>query len=675
VSPELQVGKTQNKDKDEPDREAHSHAPRLAWLKAYRDGQQRDRVRYRSLETRCSAIRLIIFVVGIAAVILLRHDARVAGLAGMVGAAAFAGAIWRHRTWENRRVFVEHLLTVVEESLHASTRRDRPARTWQRPENPADSSARLPVVLEPGPTWPLTGQEQDDLDLYGPPVGVFGLLNRTSTPLGARRLRDMLDAPCLSGAHIQERQQAVQWFDTHDEQRLGLMAALVPLRSHAERLDRMVRLLHTTPPPWRSRASRAVRLWSVISGPFGLWALLSIAGGQYVWVRPLVVLVMVNTFLLLLLRPRLRSLNASVLPWAAQRSTLDCFLAVARHARRELPDKTQLNLLKSRFREVVTDARIPSLCGWLGWAGLYGMVRSLLNVLMFLDLHVAEAVLRHVTADRDILLNGLSAMAELEALYSLACFSAEQPVACYPQSTGETSVTIRGGCHPLLLAQDAVANDVHLTSDQRTWVITGPNAAGKSTFLRMVGVNVLLAQTGAAVPAVEMTWSPARLITDVRIRDDLAKNESYFLSEVRRLRRLVLDGEKGTPILGLIDEPFRGTNSQERTAAGLALVEHLTTSPNLFLIATHEELLARVAATTASAANYHFQEHWHEGGIAFDYQLRPGPATTKTALHILEREGYPNSLLERARQLLAGGISSRRIGLAEGNRRGEQKHG
>ena len=189
----------------------------------------------------------------------------------------------------------------------------------------------------------------------------------------------------------------------------------------------------------------------------------------------------------------------------------------------------------------------------------------------------------------------------------------------------------------------------------RAWVITGPNAAGKSTFLRMIGVNILLAQTGTAAAARAMNWSPMRLITDVRIRDDLAKNESYFLSEVRRLRRLVLDSDPDTAILGLIDEPFRGTNSQERAAAGVALLEYLMASRHLFLIATHEDLLARVAASTASADNYHFQEHLHEGGIAFDYRLRPGPATTRTALRILQREGYPASLLERARRLMAGG--------------------
>lgn len=647
----------QDKDKNERERETRSSEPRLEWLRAYQDQQQHDRTRYRSAEALWSWIRLIVFLAGISAIVLLRHQTLPTLLAVVAGVVVFAGVVWRHAGWESRRTFAERLLMVIAESLHASTRRDRPARGWQRPEDPADPSVSLSAALESGPTWPLTDQEREDLDLYAPPVGIFGLLNHTSTPLGARRLRDMLDAPCLSAAHICDRQRAVEWLDKHDEQRLGLMAALVALRGHSARLDAMVGLLHTTPAPRKSRTSQVIRLWSVFSGPFFLWAVLAITFGQYEWIRPLLVLVTVNVFTLFLLRSRLRKLNASVSPWAAQRSTLDCLLAVAQHAGTELPEETPLGLLKSRFRKVVTEARIPSLCRWLDLAGLHGMVRGLLDVSIFLNLHIAEAVLTRVASGREVLLNGLSALAELEALCSLACFGAEQPVACYPQPVEETGLTIRNGRHPLLPAQDAVANDVRLTSEKRTWVITGPNAAGKSTFLRMVGVNLVLAQTGAPVAAQAMMWSPVRLLTDVRIRDDLAKNESYFLSEVRRLRRLVLDSDNRTRLFALIDEPFRGTNSQERVAASIALLEHLTASANFFLVATHEELLARLAANTLSAENCHFQEHWHEGGIRFDYQIRPGPATTRTALPILEREGYPASLLERARRLMTEGFS------------------
>jgi hypothetical protein len=672
---------TQENDQEKTDREPLPTTSRLDRLRGFYERRQRDRSHYHALEIRWSRIRLLVFLAAIVVVVLLRHDLPLATTALVIGLTAFATAILRHVKWEDRRAFVEQVLVVAEESLHAGTRRDKPVRAWQRPEDPPAPSASLPPVTESGPTWPLTDQERDDLDLYGLPVGVFGLLNRTSTPWGARRLRDMLDSPCLSGKHIQQRQDAVRWLDTHDEQRLELMAAIVPLRRHADRLDAMVQLLPATPEPPQSRLSQAVRLWSAVSGFLFLYFVLRIAGGQYAWLRPFLMLVTVNVLILLLLRPMLRRLNDAVSPWTPLRSTLSRLLAIAQRAGGELPEETPLGLLKGHFHRIIAEAHIPSLCGWLEWAGLHGMVRGLLNIIVFLDLHIAEAVLARIAPNRDVLLSGLSALAELEALGSLACFSAEQPVACYPQPTVGANdrsplLSIQEGRHPLVLAQDAIPNGIHLTADKRTWVVTGPNAAGKSTFLRMVGVNTLLAQTGAAVAAREMTWSPVRLITDVRIRDDLAKHESYFLSEVRRLRRLVLEEKRGhstfsapacpgepdsnekvecplfSPILGLIDEPFRGTNSQERTAGGIALLEHLMASPNLFLIATHEELLAQVAAHTATAQNYHFQEHLCDGGITFDYRLRPGPATTRTALRILEREGYPKTLLDRARSLM-----------------------
>ncbi|MBM4027222.1 MAG: hypothetical protein FJ280_17715 [Planctomycetes bacterium] len=250
---------TQEKETGEPDRQTPRHLPHREWLQAYPDQQERDRVRSQGFEARWSIIRLIVFVAGVAGVVLLRRDLPATGLAGTIAALVFAGAIWQHTKWQSRRTLAERLLIVVEESLHATNRRDRPARSWQRPEDPTNLPADLPVILEPGPTWPLSEQEQDDLDLYGPPVGVFGLLNRTSTALGARRLRDMLDRPCLSGAHIQRRQQAVGRLDKHNELRFGLMATLVPLRSHSEKLDRMVRLLHTTERPPRSVVDRGAR--------------------------------------------------------------------------------------------------------------------------------------------------------------------------------------------------------------------------------------------------------------------------------------------------------------------------------------------------------------------------------------------------------------------------------
>ncbi len=647
-------------DEDEVERRSPGRPSCREWLAARADKLRGDHVRCRCLEARWSWIRLLAFVVGVLVVVLLRHNMAAAAAAGAAGLAVFVAAVLRHLKWEDRRAFAARILVIIEESLHACTSRDRPTRAWRRPLDPPDTSMVLREILDSGPAWSLTDQERDDLDLYGPPVGIFGLLNRASTDLGERRLRDLLDSPCLSHEHIRQRQRAVRWLDGQNKQRLAIMAEMALLRGRSRHLDKLVRLLRTVERPPRSGVSRGIRIWSALSGLLFIYAILQIAAGQYEWARAIIALLAVNSLILLVFSRTLRRLNNTVCPWANLRSTLTRFLTIAQRAVEDLPDETQLSVLKGHFRRVTVDARIPSLCAWLEWAGLHGMVRGLLNTLVFLDLHVAEALLARVVPNREILLDGLSALAELEALCSLACFSAEQPVACYPHPVNETNVAIEDGRHPLIPEQDVAPNSVRLTADTRTWVITGPNAAGKSTFLRMVGVNVLLAQVGAAVVAREMAWSPARLITDVRNRDDLAKHESYFLSEVRRLRRLVLDSEGRTPVLGLIDEPFRGTNSQERTAAGIALLEHLTASRNLFLIATHEETLAQIAANTASAQNHHFQEHLHEGSITFDYLLRPGPANTRTALRILEQEGYPGSLLERARGLMTGGAETAR---------------
>jgi len=634
---------------------ASSNSSYPDWLAAYREAMQRDLTRFRSLQARWSAIRLVAFIAGVVIVVLLRHTAPMAVGAAIAGFAVFTATVQRHAIWESKRAFAERALTIAGESYHASTRRDCPARSWERPQDPLS----LPQIVDPGPTWPLTDQERDDLDLYAPPVGIFGLLNRTSTPQGARRVRDILDSPSLSSERIRGRQEAVRWLEHHHKQRLGLMATIASLRSRAKHLDRLVLLLHETQRPPRSAASGVIRLWSIASGLLLLGGVLAIANGKYGWVRPLEMLVLINVAILTFARSMFRRLGDVVAPWTTLPSTLRCLLTISQHGQRDLPDQTQLGLLKERFRDVASHARIPSLCGWLEWAGLHGLVRSILNLLVFFDLHIAEAVLARVVPHRDVLLHGLSAMAELEALCSLASFSAGLPVACCPEPGGDRTLDITNGYHPLIPQHSAVPNSIRLAPEANTWVVTGPNAAGKSTYLRMVGVNVLLAQIGAAAAAEQMTWSPLRLITDVRIRDDLAHNESYFLSEVRRLRRIVLDTQHGPPMLGLIDEPFRGTNSLERAAAGIALLEHLMASKNLFLIATHEEMLARTAASCALARNFHFQEHLHDGGIAFDYLLRPGPAQTKTALRILEQEGYPPALLERARHLMTDTTGAR----------------
>jgi hypothetical protein len=566
--------------------------------------------------------------------------------------AAFRLVVLRHLDWKGKRSSTDRALTVVIESLHDSVQTEQPVRAWRRPDDPEDSSVVLPTIIESGPTWALTDQERDDLDLYARPVGVFGLLNRTSTEHGARRLRDMLDHPCLSRKHIAERQAAVRWLDEYETQRIEIMASGLPLRRQPRCLDALVKRLRETTAHSYPVASRWIRIWSAVSGLLFACGIHQLFFGRYRWLYLLIPLAVLNGLIAFVHKAMFVQLRELTQPLVELAPALRGVLAVARRARENLPDETQLKVVKDHLAAVVTQAEIPSLCDKLAWMALGGPVRSLLNLVVFYDLHVTEAILARFLPHRDILLEGLAALAEFEALASLACFSAALPVGCYPDVVSDTRLSIADGVHPLIDAEDARGNDVHLMNAERMWVVTGPNAAGKSTYLRMVGVNLLLAHIGAAAAARQMSFAPLRLLTDVRIRDDLAKHESYFLSEVRRLRRMIADTRTDPPLLGLIDEPFRGTNSSERIAAGVALVEYLLASDHLFLLATHEETLARTAAGSDVAENYHFQEELTDGRVVFDYLLRPGPASTKTAIRILQQERYPQSLLDRARELM-----------------------
>ena len=300
---------------------------------------------------------------------------------------------------------------------------------------------------------------------------------------------------------------------------------------------------------------------------------------------------------------------------------------------------------------------LPALANWIGWAQAGGFFHALANLFALYDVHVAAGITGIVVPRRDELRAGLTAWAEVEALASVGCFVGETlPAgpACWPELADEACLVIEAGHHPLLPADRAVANDVQLDARTRVWIITGSNMAGKSTHLRLAGLAVLLAQMGSAVPARAMRWHPARLLTDLCVRDDLGKEESYFLAEVRHLRRIVEPGGDPRDVLALIDEPFRGTNSEEQAAASLALVEHLLRAGSLALLATHERQLTQLGDRDG-ATNYHFREDLSSDGLTFDYTLRAGPAPTRNALRVLEQEAFPRPFVADAQRWLANG--------------------
>lgn len=560
----------------------------------------------------------------------------------------FALAVRRHHSCRSRREHFDRLLMVLDEAKQRCGGSIICIRDARRPVNNAKLDELLPRLIPTGETAALTDQERDDLDLFSPPVGIFGLLNRASTLLGQRCLRDWLDNPCLEPAPIIARQSAIAWLRENSGPRVDLMAACAALRKEDDRLTRLMVAIHTARADSVPKAAGALRIWSIISLILAFTLAALAFAVNLVWGGLLGALLVVNTALYLGMRSRLVD---ALRPWRDVEWAARGLWIVSRQAALDLPAVTDLATLRNPLSAVAPSDVLGRLSHRVGWTESGGMFHALLNVVGFADLHIACSILRVVVKHRDNLKASAAALGELEAYLSVACFAWEQPVVCVPQviTSPGAHLEIKRGVHPLVPPERVVANDVVLSPQTRIWIITGSNMAGKSTFLRMVGVNVLLAQIGAPALAESMRWTPARLISDLRARDSLSANESYFLSEVRHLRRMIVPTSGNAPIIGLIDEPFRGTNSQDQTAASVAVVKHLLASPNLFLLATHDRNLT-LLADGAAARNFHFRENLGSNGMVFDYAMHEGPATTRNALRILEREGYPLSLVADAHE-------------------------
>ncbi len=239
----------------------------------------------------------------------------------------------------------------------------------------------------------------------------------------------------------------------------------------------------------------------------------------------------------------------------------------------------------------------------------------------------------------------LEAWYDLEALTSLANLAYLNPDYSFPEIVTGAEPVFQANAtgHPLLPPGSRVCNDFTLTGLGEVMIITGSNMAGKSTFIKTIGVNLCLAYAGGPVNAASLRTRPFRLYTCMRITNSLSDGFSYFYAEVRRLKGLLdaLNTQAAQPVLYLIDEIYRGTNNRERLIGSRSLVRSLAGAAGCGLIATHDLELAHLADTNPLVLNFHFRDQVQAGRLIFDYHIRPGPCTTSNALRIMALEGLP----------------------------------
>jgi hypothetical protein len=253
----------------------------------------------------------------------------------------------------------------------------------------------------------------------------------------------------------------------------------------------------------------------------------------------------------------------------------------------------------------------------------------------------------------------LQAVGEFEALVSLSAYRYEHPADPFPQLRTGTADHAGGAApvpasgplrpaalfdgtqlgHPLLATTKAVRNDVRLDAGRRLLIVSGSNMSGKSTLLRTVGVNAVLAFAGAPVRATRLQLSPLAIGATLRIQDSLLEGRSRFYAEITRLRELAEIARGPLPLLFLLDELLHGTNSHDRLVGATGVLRSLLDTGAIGLVTTHDLALTAVNTQLTHAANVHFEEWFEAGEMRFDYTVKAGPVTRSNALALMRAVG------------------------------------
>jgi hypothetical protein len=260
-----------------------------------------------------------------------------------------------------------------------------------------------------------------------------------------------------------------------------------------------------------------------------------------------------------------------------------------------------------------------------------------LSILFSIGTHAAIAIANWKRTYASSLKQWMTTWAEFEALSALANYAFEHPQDVYPtllpkQEPGQIRATALG--HPLIPAQSCIRNDIALDADTRFYLISGSNMSGKSTLLRAIGLNAVLAFAGAPVRASSLSLTPLRIGASLALTDSLAESKSKFLAEVQRLHA-ILTLSKDSPTLFLIDELFSGTNSHDRAIAAQAVLRDLLRNHAIGALSTHDLALTALASPENHGVNVHMASPNPEDPLAFDFLLKPGVNPSSNALAII----------------------------------------
>ena len=324
---------------------------------------------------------------------------------------------------------------------------------------------------------------------------------------------------------------------------------------------------------------------------------------------------------------------------------LDC----AKEIRRELPtewlnEKEKLNKILDAIRPIRKNSYLVMSPGRMAGEGLE-LILDYLRMCLHLDIIKFNRMLTGLQQYEKELWSLYEILGEIDAYIAVAQYREYLSKTCCPTFVQNKEMEMVEGYHPLI--ENPVCNSIKV---DESVLLTGSNASGKSTFLKTMAVNVLMAQTIYTCMAKEFKLPFCKLLTSMSLKDSLSMKESYYMAEIKAIKR-ILDAEtREDMIVCMVDEVLRGTNTVERIAASTQILKGMTGKKILCFAATHDVELTKTLKN--DYANYHFEESLVKGDVQFSYKIKPGKANSSNAIDLLANLGYDDKIVDKARDMV-----------------------
>lgn len=473
---------------------------------------------------------------------------------------------------------------------------------------------------------------------------IFMVMNTCVSSCGEDLLYHIIRTPLFEKQSVKEREELIEYFRTHEKERIEIqmMVSKVKKMSSMSVAD-YIGVLKDVP-------QKGI-------GPF-------IAGAVSVLLALAVILIQPPIGVLLLLFV----LTNNAINHNKETKRIDTYYNCIVCILRLLASSDEFNKYENPMIDSYLKRIRSASAGLLGFRrgsflvttssamqdGLDAMVLSYLKICFNVDLIKFYSMVRHVSGHEDDINTLYETIGELDALIAMASFREWLPYYAKPEfresadrRNGEhVNLEVHDLYHPMIA--NPVANSITIN---RGVLITGSNASGKSTFLKTLAINAILAQTALISTSSGYRADYMKVMTSMALRDDLESGESYYIVEIKSLQRILKECEKEEPILCIVDEVLRGTNTIERIAASSRILRSLVKEHVLPMAATHDIELSYILQNDFD--NYHFEEEIKDNDVMFNYILQRGRATTRNAIRLLEIIGYDKQIVQEAQAAAA----------------------